>query len=77
MVAHTDISGITHDGDRENCPHCARNLSPNEIWRQRNDLLAALKGMLEWARRVKECNPGMEVANAVNAVSRAESTVTQ
>lgn len=36
------------------------------------ELLAALKGMLEWARRVKEKNPGMEVFNAIAARDRAE-----
>lgn len=38
-----------------------------------SDLLAACKGMLEWARRVKGCNPGLEVRNAVVAVANAES----
>ena len=35
-------------------------------------LLAALKGMLEWARRVKEINPGMEVAIARQAITKAK-----
>lgn len=35
-------------------------------------LLEACKGMLEWARRVEEKNPGMEVAQAVNAIAQAE-----
>ena len=32
----------------------------------------ALKGMLEWARRVKQNNPGPEVMEALNAIARAE-----
>ena len=36
------------------------------------ELLEALKEMLEWARRVKVRNPGMEVANAINAIAKAE-----
>lgn len=36
------------------------------------DLLEALKGMLDWARRVKEQNPGMEVLNACTAIKKAE-----
>ena len=36
------------------------------------ELLEALEGMLEWARRVKERNPGMEIANAMRAVLKAE-----
>ncbi len=36
------------------------------------ELLDALKGMLEWARRVKELNLGMEVFNATQAIAKAE-----
>ncbi len=36
------------------------------------ELLAALEGMLEWARRVKQRNPGMEVFNACNALAKAK-----
>lgn len=36
------------------------------------ELLSALKGMLEWARRVKGTNPGPEILNAINAVDKAE-----
>lgn len=36
------------------------------------DLLAALEGMLDWARRVRVANPGMEVARAVAAVADAK-----
>ena len=36
------------------------------------DLLAALRGMLEWARRVHGPNPGPEVAAAVAAINLAE-----
>ena len=32
----------------------------------------ALQGMLEWARRVKQANPGPEVLAALNAISQAE-----
>ena len=35
------------------------------------DLLKALEGMLEWARRVKGPNPGIEVANAYTAIKKA------
>ncbi len=35
------------------------------------DLLHALQGMLNWARRVKGCNPGPEVVNACNAIAKA------
>ena len=35
-------------------------------------LLEALKGMLEWARRVKQSNPGLEVLNAIIAIDKAE-----
>ena len=35
------------------------------------DLLAALQGMLEWARRVQERNPGMEIVAAHNAIAKA------
>lgn len=35
------------------------------------DLLAALKGIMEWARRVSVANPGMEVANAAAAIAKA------
>ena len=38
------------------------------------DLLKALEGMLEWARRVKECNSGLEILNALNAIAKAEGT---
>jgi len=37
-----------------------------------SDLLKACKDMLEWARRVKVTNPGMEVSNACNAIVKAE-----
>ncbi len=37
------------------------------------DLLKACKGMLEWARRVKEKNAGMEVFNTEQAIAKAES----
>jgi Tfp pilus assembly protein PilX len=36
------------------------------------DLLEALKGMMNWARRVKELNPGMEIRNACVAIQKAE-----
>lgn len=36
------------------------------------EMLEALKGMLEWARRVKVRNPGMEVVTAMNAITKAE-----
>ena len=32
----------------------------------------ALKGMLEWARRIKQNNPGPEVMNALKAIAQAE-----
>jgi len=35
------------------------------------DMLEALRGMLEWARRVKEGNPGPEISNAISAISKA------
>lgn len=35
------------------------------------ELLAALEGMIEWARRVRHANPGMEVVNAINAIAKA------
>jgi hypothetical protein len=35
------------------------------------DMLEALKGMLEWARRVKESNPGPEVSTAITAIKKA------
>ncbi len=34
------------------------------------ELLAALEGMMEWARRVKEKNPGPEIAKACNAIAK-------
>jgi len=37
-----------------------------------DELLAACKGMLKWAHRVKESNPGMEVFNALQAIAEAE-----
>lgn len=36
------------------------------------ELLAACKNMLEWARRVKQINPGPEIVNAINAIAKAE-----
>ena len=38
------------------------------------DLLKALENMLEWARRVKERNSGLEILNALNAIAKAEGT---
>ena len=35
-------------------------------------LLEALKGMLLWVRRVEAVNPGIEIANAYNAIAKAE-----
>jgi len=35
------------------------------------ELLEALMGMLEWARRVKGLNPGPEIVQAMNAIARA------
>ena len=35
-------------------------------------MLDALEGMLEWARRVKERNPGMEIFNATQAIALAK-----
>lgn len=35
------------------------------------ELLAALNGMMEWARRVKASNPGAEIANARTAIALA------
>ena len=37
------------------------------------DLLKALEGMLEWARRVQERNSGPEIVNALNAIDKAKS----
>lgn len=34
-------------------------------------LLEALQGMLTWARRVKELNPGPEVGQALSAIAEA------
>ena len=42
---------------------------PNPYFEAPN-LLEALEGMLEWARRVKQRNTDMEVGNAVNAISK-------
>ena len=39
------------------------------------ELVEALRGMLEWARRVKEINPGPEVAKAVSALRKAQEEV--
>lgn len=36
------------------------------------ELLEALSGMLEWARRVKVANPGPEIAAALKAVAKAK-----
>lgn len=38
------------------------------------ELLVALEGMLEWARRakLKERNPGLEILNACTAIRKAE-----
>lgn len=35
------------------------------------ELIAALRGMLEWARRVKQANPGPEISLAHAAIARA------
>ena len=35
------------------------------------ELLSALQGMMEWARRVKGCNPGPEPAAAHDAIAKA------
>ena len=35
------------------------------------DLLAALQGMLEWARRVEVANPGHEIVDALEAIDKA------
>ena len=47
-------------------------LIPHELSEDREKLLSALKGMLEWASRVMVANRGMEVATATIAVSHAE-----
>jgi hypothetical protein len=39
------------------------------------ELLEALKGMMEWARRVKGSNPGPEVFEASNAIAKATQEV--
>lgn len=39
------------------------------------ELLEALKGMLEWSRRVTVSNPGMEPAKALQAIAKAEGRV--
>ena len=40
-----------------------------EAQRERDELRAALVGMMAWARRVKSINPGPEVAVASDALS--------
>lgn len=40
-------------------------------WNCHEELVAALAGMREWARRVKGPNPGPEVVNAINALAHA------
>ena len=35
------------------------------------ELLEACKGMIEWARRAKQANPGMEIARAKAAIAKA------
>lgn len=52
-------------GLHKNCARCIMEKAAPE-------LLEALKGMLQWARRVKEKNPGMEVSNACQAIASAE-----
>ena len=41
-------------------------------YRNAPELLKALEGMMEWARRVKVRNPGMEVFNACVAIEKAD-----
>jgi hypothetical protein len=36
------------------------------------EMLEALYGMLEWARRVTQANPGPEIATAIAAIAKAE-----
>ncbi len=36
------------------------------------ELVAACEGMLEWARRVKQINPGPEIVDAMNALAKAK-----
>lgn len=44
-----------------------------ELRAQNERMLAALAGMLTWARRVKVLNPGSEVATAVIALKETRS----
>lgn len=39
-----------------------------------DELLVALKGVLEWARRAKVLNPGMEILQAMTAIDHAEGS---
>jgi len=42
------------------------------IYKTAPELLGALEGMLDWARRVKTINPGMEIFNAMHAIAKAK-----
>jgi hypothetical protein len=44
--------------------------TPRQLADERAELITALNGMLDWARRVNTLNPGPEVVNACNALNR-------
>lgn len=59
--------------DRRGCSRgTAEGIVIGQLATERAELLEALKGMLEWARRVKVLNPGKEVAEAMRIVEKAE-----
>ena len=66
---HGRTIAVMAQGNYENAPNARANA---RLIAAAPELLDALKGMLEWARRVKEKNPGQEIVNALNAVARAE-----
>src|SRR6185295_1317600 len=51
--------------ETENAAHIVRCVNRHD------ELVDALRGMLNWARRVTQLNPGPEVADAVRILARA------
>lgn len=64
IASERAIEGRTHDEAVANARFVVRACNAH------NELVDALRGMLEWARRVKAANPGMEVGRARALLSR-------
>ena len=64
----------TADYDKDS-PNAPSRIEQCPLHADAPDLLAALEGMMAWARRVKGPNPGPEILNACNAIAKAEGSL--